>query len=301
MDLFEEIVKETFLISESISINSINDAISGMHPVWITYDDEKGGGGKARRLIYPVAYGLTSKGNPVIRAFQPQGSSKRGLTTPPNNREYPKWKYFRVDRIKLWRMIQSQTFTDKGMEGFNENGDDSMSIVYTIAPIGNAKLISKKKPEIGYKPITKQDVENIPSENEKPEETDQYKEQPKKYNASQIINNILNRIKSSNLGKGVQKIFGKKSSENIDNVETPSNFTKNNNLTATDTEPITKQDINQTQSYNSNNGNNNALEKPTDEPITKQDVNTSEEETVENNKLTNSYRDMMSRMNNLNK
>ena len=295
MDLFEEIVKQTFLINESISINGINDAINGLHPVWITYDDEQGGGGKARRLIYPVAYGLTSKGNPVIRAFQPQGSSKRGLTTPPNNREMPQWKYFRVDRIKFWRVVSSQTFDGDRLEGFNQEGDDSMSMVYTIAPIGNAKQLSRQKPEIGYKPITKQDVENIPTEEEPKEATPQYKEQPRRYSAKQVVNNILNRIKS-----GTQKIFNKKQPETIDNLEKNSNLTTdNNNLTAPETEPISKQDVGQTKTTIPTKPVTNA--KPDDEPVTKQDVNNSEEETVENNKLTNSFKDMMSRWNNLNK
>lgn len=290
MDLFEEIVRETFLINESVSINGINDAINGMHPVWMTYDDEQGGSGKNRRLIYPVAYGLTTKGNPVIRAFQPQGSSKRGLTTPPNDREYPKWKYFRVDRIKNWRMISSRTFSDVGLDGFNENGDDSMSIVYTIAPIGGAKNLPKQKPDIGYKPITKQDVENIPTE---PEQTPTPSTTSTKQSATQVVNNILNNIK--NTGTNIEK----KTPENLDNLKTNTDInTNNNNLTAPDTEPITKQEIGQTASPEEKG--EKPVEKPVDEPVTKQDVN-SETEEVKNNKLTDSFNDMMSRWNNLEK
>ena len=295
MDLFEDIIRETFLINESVTINGINDAINGLHPVWITYDDERGGDGKNRRLIYPVAYGLTSKGNPVVRAFQPSGSSKRGLTTPPNNREYPKWKYFRVDRIKFWRMVSSKTFDGKTLEGFNEEGDNSMSIVYTIAPIGNAKQLTKQKPEIGYKPITKQDVENIPTEDnvetqqqepESQQTTVQPKEQPKrKYSARQIINNILSRIKNT---------FTKKKN-NVDNSQQTQDI-NNKNLTVQDTEPVTKQDVSPNVSQKQTT---TTTEKPSDEPITKNDVN--QEETVENNPLTNKYKDMMSRWNNLEK
>ena len=295
MDLFEDIIRETFLINESVTVNGINDASNGLHPVWITYDDEKGGDGKNRRLIYPVAYGLTSKGNPVVRAFQPSGSSKRGLTTPPNNREYPKWKYFRVDRIKFWRMVSSKTFDGKTLEGFNEEGDNSMSIVYTIAPIGNAKQLTKQKPEIGYKPITKQDVENIPTEDnvetqqqepESQQTTVQPKEQPKrKYSARQIINNILSRIKNTLTKK----------KNNVDNSQQTQDI-NNKNLTVQDTEPVTKQDVSPNVSQKQTT---TTTEKPSDEPITKNDVN--QEETVENNPLTNRYKDMMSRWNNLEK
>ena len=106
---------------------------------------------------------------------------------------------------------------------------------------------------------------------------------------------ILNRIKS-----GTQKIFNKKQPETIDNLEKNSNLTTdNNNLTAPETEPISKQDVGQTKTTIPTKPVTNA--KPDDEPVTKQDVNNSEEETVENNKLTNSFKDMMSRWNNLNK
>ena len=300
MDLFEEIVNETFLIDESVSRDSVRNAIEGMHPVWITYNDEQGGGGKNRRLIYPVAYGLTTKGNEVIRAFQPQGSSKRGLTTPPNNREYPKWKYFRLDRIKFWRTVSSQTYTDDGMEGFDEGDDKSMSKVYLIAPIGGAKYIPKQKPDIGYKPITKQDVENIPTE-EEPEETPEVTpiQQPRRYTARQVVNNLINRIKT--FGGKVKDMFTSKNQQkNLDNTENTDNFTQNNNLTAPDTEPVTKQDVEQTvNNQPSTQTQSQQVPKPNDEPVSKEEVGT--EETVDNNKLTNSFKDMMSRMNNLEK
>jgi len=295
MDLFEEIVNEVFLINESVSINSINDAISGLHPVWITYDDGKGGNGKNRRLIYPVAYGLTSIGNPVIRAFQPQGSTKRGV---------PKWKYFRVDRIKFWRVVNSETFNGESLDGFledfNDSGDKSMSVWYTIAPIGNAKNLPKQQPNIGYKPITKQDVENIPTEEEPTEQPNTTPvEQPRRYNGRQIINNILNKIKNSKVGKTIQNIFNK-SPKNIDNSNNNNNLTvnNNNNLTAPDTEPITKSDIQQTKTTIPTK----QIKPTTDEPVSKEDVKTKpEEETVENNNLTNSFNDLMSRWNNLKK
>ena len=115
MNLFEEIVNETSLLTEGVSSDNIVKAISGLHPAWISYNDTKGGGGKGRRIIYPIAYGLTKSGNPVVRAFQPSGSSKRGLTTPPNNRKYPKWKYFRLDRITFWRTVNSREFNPEDL------------------------------------------------------------------------------------------------------------------------------------------------------------------------------------------
>ena len=140
MSLFEEICNETFVLIEGVSNTKINKAINGMHPVTISYDDGKGGNGKGLRTIYPVAFGLTSAENRVIRAFQPSGDTKRGI---------PKWKYFRVDRIKSWDMNEKIKYDGDKLEGFmsdgkSKSGDDLMSVVYNIAPIGNARFIRKQ-------------------------------------------------------------------------------------------------------------------------------------------------------------
>lgn len=307
MTLFEEICNETLFLTESVSNTKINNAINGMHPVTIVYDDKQGGGGKQWRLIYPVAYGLTSAGNPVIRAYQTNGDSKRGLTTPPNNREQPKWKYFRVDRIKSWNMDKTQRFDGDDLIGFNEEGDDSMSVVYNIAPIGAAKQIHRQKKqqnqdkefsnnkeiEIDDKPITKDDVNGI-------ETTSNETEQPQnKYSAKQVINNLINRIKNSKIGNGVKNIFAQKNNNiqqnTIDNNQQNNNINDVNKLNAPDTKPIekndikgTNQDIDTTVGITNNNVN--------DKPITKNDVNN-----IQDNELTRTFNDLTNRMNNLNK
>jgi len=302
MTLFEEICNETLMLTESVSNTKINKAINGMHPVTISYDDGKTDGkGKNWRLIYPVAYGLTSAGNPVIRAYQEKGDSRRGLTTPPNDREYPKWKYFRVDRIKSWYMDKTQTFDGENLEAFNEGGDDSMSVVYNIAPIGNAKQINRqqkyqdkqmsnnKEVEIDDKPITKADVEGISIPQQ-----DTTSQQPKqKYTARQVIDNIISRLKNSKPVQTMKNLFTRQQN-NVDNVNTNVNLNNNNLLSAPDTKPIEKTDVKgvntslpqQTTSVNA----------PTDKPITKDDV-----ENVQDNDLTRSFKDMTNRMNNLGK
>lgn len=293
MTLFEEIYKE--VITEAVSNTKINKAINGMHPVSIVYDDQDGGGGKGPRTIYPVAFGKTKlkngeEGNPVIRAFQPSGDTKRGT---------PKWKYFRVDRIKSWNMDEKAKFDSEDLTGFmsdgtSKTGDDSMSVIYNIAPIGNARFIHKqnKKQEketekedvIDYKPITKDDIDSV--DVEKPIE-----EVPgKKYNVRQIINNLYNTIKNSSAVKKVSSLFNK----NVDNKEAQEDINKK--MYATETKPISKDEID-AQSINAEEENTTTSEpitNRTDKPITKDEI-----ENVEDNPLTNSFKDMTNRMNNL--
>lgn len=308
MTLFEEIVLETSLLTEGVSVDSIRTAIRGLHPVWITYDDQKGGKGKARRLIYPVAYGKTSAGNPVVRAFQPQGSSKRGLTTPPNDREKPKWKYFRVDRIKFWRTINSNIYNTDELVGFNEDGDKSMSEVYEIAPIGNAKNIKRNNIETNNpsgetptksfepKPITKDEVENIniPQTTETPNK--------QKYTAKNAIDSIIGFIKNG--FKKTKNLFTKKLENNSENP----NIKTGDTINAPDTKPVTKQEIGDSDEQQINQQTNTQQNKPVnDEPVTKDEIenntNTGEEnEThLKENVLTKSFNDMMNRINKLEK
>lgn len=305
MNLFEEILSESLLLLEDVSVNNIMNAINGMHPVWITYNDEKGGGGKNRRLIYPVAYGKTTAGNPVIRAFQPQGSSKRGLTTPPNDRELPKWKFFRTDRIKFWRTVNSRIYNENDLVGFNEDGDKSMSVVYVIAPIGNAKKIQRKeRPKVEPKeesattftsqvsfepkPITKDEVDNI-------EITPTKQPSKKNYTAKNAVDSIINFIKN----------FSKKNNKKLENQTEKDNINVNASINAPDTTPVTKQEIGaqtddsnviQTQEPPANN-----------KPVLKNDIESSEENNTietENNELkenilSKSFNNMINRMNNL--
>lgn len=317
MNLFEEIVLESELLTESVSVNSVVDAITGMHPAWITYDDEQGGGGKARRLIYPIAYGATRTKNPedakpVIRAFEPSGSSKRGLTNPPNKRKYPRWKYFRLDRIKFWRTVNSKNYNPEEMDGYdddiiNTEGDNSMSAVYVIAPIGNAKKIKRQefeKPEsqetpqttttsFEPKPITKDEVEGIEIE-----PVEQPVSNGRRLTAKGAVDSIISWIKKygNKIGQGVKNIFGKK----LENQTQNTNNNTGDTINAPDTQPTTKAEVGT--SVNDNLNSNEQLPAPNDKPVTKQDVdNEGEDKELKENVLTTSFKDMMNRMNNLEK
>lgn len=118
------------MLFESVSNREINNAINNHKYVVIKYEGTDGTH-NGKRMIQPVAFGLTSTGNPVVRAFEDFGDTKTSV---------PKWKYFRVDRISAWRE------TDKSFEEpenlFNPDDDKTMSIVYNIAKFGGNDELS---------------------------------------------------------------------------------------------------------------------------------------------------------------
>lgn len=131
MTLLETVLKE--ILNESVSINSVNDAIDRHIRVIINYHTKGENNNTGARLIEVYAYGLTKAGNPVIRAFQPYGDTTSRV---------PSWKFFRLDRISAWKPT-GQTFSRpadfyyRNLGNFNPDGDETMSVVYKIAKFGN--------------------------------------------------------------------------------------------------------------------------------------------------------------------
>ena len=156
MSLLKEILEESFLLREDASVDAINNAVNNMHPVRIVYNGPSGTG-NGEREIYPVAYGLSTAGNPVVRAFQPQGSTSS---------EVPSWKFFRIDRIERWDNDNSRTFNPEELNGFNDKGDEQIETLYAISPISNAK--PERQPEqpegpekvVTGHPVRKGEVDN---------------------------------------------------------------------------------------------------------------------------------------------
>ena len=142
MTLFEQIL--TDLLTENVEVGKVNDAINKTYEVKINYVSDDDNTGSGERIIQPVAYGLTKKGNPVIRAFQPQGDTKTKV---------PSWKFFRLDRIQSWKPMYRNTFDEPpGMYGadgtYNPNGDGSMSAVYNQAVFGNPLKQQTRKTQV---------------------------------------------------------------------------------------------------------------------------------------------------------
>ena len=111
------------IINEGVSGEEVLDAIHNKRYVRIKYDDGKPpmkgidkGNPKGSRVILPMAYGTTKAGNPVVRAFQWNGNSRRGA---------PKWKFFRLDRITSWKPFRKQ-YSAPPDDLYNYTGDRGM-------------------------------------------------------------------------------------------------------------------------------------------------------------------------------
>lgn len=90
----------------------IIQAIRGKRLLSFIYDD-------LPRVVEPHAYGVTSKGNEVLRAFQTGGQSSSG--------QIQSWKLISVEKISALN-LSSETF-DGPRDGF-KRGDKIMLIIH---------------------------------------------------------------------------------------------------------------------------------------------------------------------------
>lgn len=296
MEYFKLLLEKTFLIEGIATVSNVNDAIDNLRQVEIRYNSGGEPVATGRRIIYPVAYGVTKSGNPVVRAFEPYGDTKT---------KTPAWKFFRLDRIKKWRPL-SKTFDTSQLEGFNENGDETMSVVYNIANIpGRPKKM--KFPKIGSEPITKSDI----SSKEREKEIDSALKQGEKYGSEEIVKDLMQHVpQSSDPLQGIKtqlaspnkrmvspEMMGqiekdnarrklaqaKKQGIKLDNEEELINIIKGktvDKINAPKTEPITKDKI-------SNSGvlQTSGIKPAGSEPITKNDIENANEYEISNDDI----------------
>lgn len=128
-------ILENVLLEEKTDSSKVQDAIKEKYRVVINYNSHGEDIAMGWRIIEVFAYGLTKSGNPVIRAYQPQGDTASKV---------PSWKFFRLDRILDWKPT-GQYFTQPRL-GFNPNGDKTMSMIYDIATF-NDDVPDTKSPE----------------------------------------------------------------------------------------------------------------------------------------------------------
>lgn len=273
MSLLREILAESFLLKEDASVDAINNAVNNMHPARIVYNGPSGTGNR-KRIIYPVAYGISTAGNPVVRAFQPQGSTST---------EVPAWKFFRIDRIKRWDNINSRTFNPEELNGFNENGDEQIETLYAISPIRNVQpqKQGEKQPEkpkepekiVTGHPVRKGEVKNGGADKNTEREY---------YTANDAVRDIL-QTSNPKIGQTQNKSIDKVAGHDYNSKETQP---------VRDAVPVTKTDIdpnaaNEPSERNPDLYGNNG-------PVMKDDL------TPETgNTLSNSFNDLTNRMNNL--
>ena len=145
-----------------------------------------------------------------------------------------------------------------------------MTTLYAITPLANSDVeVAKYSHEIDPEPISKNDV--TPTTNNQQHNLNNKKTEPSSIQQEPIDNIQKKDYYQTNADtKPVNKIdIQGSNSSDVDNVNTKIN---NGDITPVDNNPITKDEIDQT----------------TDDNID-----------IQNNKLTNTYNDMMSRMNNL--
>jgi len=269
MSLLKEILEESFLLREDASVDAINNAVNNMHPVRIIYNGPSGTG-NGEREIYPVAYGLSTAGNPVVRAFQPQGSTSS---------EVPSWKFFRIDRIERWDNDNSRTFNPEELNGFNDKGDEQIETLYAISPISNAK--PERQPEqpeepekvVTGHPVRKGEVDNGGADKNTER---QY------YTANDAVRDIL-QTSNPKIGQTQDKNIDKVAGQDYNSKETQP---------VRDAVPVTKTDIDPNAANEPSDRNPDLY--GNDGPVMKDDL------TPETgNTLTNSFNDMTNRMNNL--
>lgn len=127
-----------YCINEDASPAQVKDAIKKRYQAEIEYYDP-GTKGSKRRVIQPVAYGLSKGNNPVVRAFQPMGDTRS---------ESPEWKMFRLDRIRSWKAKRNNRFNEPPGPNYphlkdkkyNPDGDKGMNVVYMNADFTRKRM-----------------------------------------------------------------------------------------------------------------------------------------------------------------
>lgn len=247
------------------SAKKINSAIDNRNTAIIRYKSKGKNEHTQQRTIFPVAYGVNKKGNQVVRAYQTGGDT---TTVKPG------WKFFRVDRILSWYNMRKTKFDMRMLVnlGYNRDGDKLMTRLFnnvktkaqTDQELNDKKQkeTPKEKPVITPNPVSKAEVNN----------QDNIGQQPN-------INNNLNTQSSS-----------KSIDNNLINAYT-NNDSEAAKMTAPETKPVTKAQINGTvnnkEYQDMEEPSNDSLKIDNDKPVSKSDI--------ESNPLTDTYKDMMRR------
>lgn len=278
MTLYEEILAEANLLLEiqnPVTVEKIRDAIENCKKVSIMYNDGKGGGGKSWRYIYPVVYGELKNrsggggnGHMAVRAFQTKGSTKRGQNA---------WKLFRVDRIVAWynqentETDKTHTFTKEQLgQLFNDKGDKYFHTITCHSPFVNVEYL------IDSEPINKDDI---------------------KQDTGTDNGNVENATVKYTYNPDWKNQYNQENEKGI-SLDNNGNVSYNSEkLSAPETEPVTKDMVNQGASEPKTDSQVNKM-MADNKPITKDEVNNGEDSSGNNNELTDAYTSLMNRWNN---
>lgn len=109
----------------------IADAIVNKRVVSMYYKGDKENEPGFRTGIEPVCYG-TMKGEKYLRAWQKGGTSV-SAESGDQKRQLPSWRFFKVSRIRQWKVTGNDVFTVPPAANFNPKGDKMMDSVIAIA------------------------------------------------------------------------------------------------------------------------------------------------------------------------
>ena len=134
---FTDLIEEVEILEEAFapSIDKIKDAIVNKRVITIYYmgDEETSAGW---RKIEPYVYGTRKNNDGVtrdyLRAYQLNGPSVSAKKVGKAKREMPGWRFFRIDRIKNWNVMGTETFNTP-QDKYNPNGDKLMDKPITQA------------------------------------------------------------------------------------------------------------------------------------------------------------------------
>lgn len=116
------------LILEVASRPEIEDAIEKHKTIRCFYEGDDTMI-KGWRWVEPYVYGLSKKGNPIIRVYQTQGVT---------DTEEPGWKTFLADKVTSWIKTPKIFYSpisdrDPNVPKYNDKGDASMIQIYKQA------------------------------------------------------------------------------------------------------------------------------------------------------------------------
>jgi len=121
------------LILEVASIDSVVKAIRERKRVIIYYEGDEPGG-RGLRIVEPVCFGYSKSDNPVLRAWDIEGSSHRAYL---GEKPLPSWRMFRLDKI-ITLEPTTETFNEPRPD-YNPLGDKSMIRVIINAKFDNVQ------------------------------------------------------------------------------------------------------------------------------------------------------------------
>lgn len=145
MGILNHILNEILLSENSVSVSDISSALQDHNAINVNYISQTKDIASGERIIYPIAYGISTAGNQVLRVYQPEGDTASRV---------PSWKLFRLDGIKEWQPT-GEKFTTRDIPNLKLKHDDQMQTELDSAFGGH-----EANKTIDSTPVTKQEIEH---------------------------------------------------------------------------------------------------------------------------------------------